>query len=320
MRIVNKLRSTFKQSLFVAGVPLNIILKEKKNYILLYHGVTPVKSNPFNSRHTYIKDFEKQIRYLATHANILSVKDFFNQKFDSSTCNIAITFDDAFYNNMLHAFPVLEKYNVPFTVFSTCLYKEERPIIFADFIQIVSHYTDKPLTVFDDQFLKKNNQYYRTEDNKSMIELLKAEKLNNEYQNEIYRQWEAVFDKHKTETECYWRLMTGQELIQASKNKNLTIGSHTCTHSNMENIPLKVAVNDLITSKKTLEELIQKEVDEFAYPYGLFSDAIVIEAEKIGYKYQLGTENNKIDLYTNHPVIKGRKGIYQCDLWGNQLI
>ena len=64
----------------------------------------------------------------------------------------------------------------------------------------------------------------------------------------------------------------------------------------------------------------QKEVDEFAYPYGLFSDEIVIEAEKLGYKYQLGTENNKIDSYTNHPVIKGRKGIYQCDSWGNQLI
>jgi peptidoglycan/xylan/chitin deacetylase (PgdA/CDA1 family) len=114
--------------------------------------------------------------------------------------------------------------------------------------------------------------------------------------------------------------MTEQQLIQASKTKNLTIGSHTYAHNNMENIPLEDAIHDLRKSKNTLEELIQKEVDEFAYPYGLFSDALVIEAEKLGYKYQLSTENNKIDSYTNHPVIKGRKGIYQCDSWGNQLI
>jgi peptidoglycan/xylan/chitin deacetylase (PgdA/CDA1 family) len=320
MRIVNKLRSTVKQSLFVAGIPLNIILKEQKNYILLYHGVTPDKLNPFNSRHTYIKDFENQIRYLATHANIVSVKDFFNQKFDNSKCNIAITFDDAFHNNLLYAFPILDKYNVPFTLFSTCLYREEKPVIFADFIQIVSHFTDKPLTVSDNQFLKKNNQYYRTKDGVALIDLLKSEKLNVNHIQEIYSQWQPIFDTHKSNTSLYWQLMTKQQLIQASKTKNLTIGSHTCAHNNMENIPLENAIHDLRKSKNTLEELIQKEVDEFAYPYGLFSDEIVIEAEKLGYKYQLGTENNKIDSYTNHPVIKGRKGIYQCDSWGNQLI
>ncbi len=320
MRIVKKMHAIYRQSLFSLGFPLDQILGTRKNFILLYHGVVSQKNNPFNSRHTHIEDFEHQIRYLKRHANIISVKDFFNGRFNPTKCNIAITFDDAFYNNVLHALPILERYEVPVTLFTTCLFNQTNPFIFADFIQVASQFTNDPITICGDRYIKKNHQFYREEDGCSMIELLKQEHFNEASQNEIYNHWQSIFERHKVKTEPYWKIMTSNEIVHASRNNLVTIGSHTCKHNNMEKLPIQSAIEDLKKSKSILENLIQKQVDEFAYPYGLFSEEIVVEAKKIGYHYQLGTEDNKIESYIDHPDIKGRKGVYQCATWGNQLI
>jgi peptidoglycan/xylan/chitin deacetylase (PgdA/CDA1 family) len=62
------------------------------------------------------------------------------------------------------------------------------------------------------------------------------------------------------------------------------IGSHSLTHARLTRLTVRDAREEIITSKKKLEDLFSIPVDHFCYPYGDFSPAtrdLVLEA---GYK------------------------------------
>jgi len=64
-------------------------------------------------------------------------------------------------------------------------------------------------------------------------------------------------------------LMTPQEL-QAWVNGGMEVGSHTCSHANLSQLTLTQVLEDLRQSKWDLEQLLQKPVTQFCYPYGHF--------------------------------------------------
>ena len=168
--------------------------------------------------------------------------------------------------------------------------------------------------------MKKNFQYYRAIDDKSLLSIIKNEKVDYSFKKEIYEKLEDVFEKNKTNHQMLWELMDKENLKAFSKSEFVTIGSHGFFHNNLGKLNINEAVIEVKNSKHTLENIIQKEINEIGYPDGSFNENLIIEAKNIGLLYQLGTENNEIDNYTSHTNIKGRKGIYQCSSWGNQLL
>ena len=319
-RISNKIINLKNQIYFDLGVPFTKINSNCKNLIFMYHGISTNRSNPFNARHTYIKDFENQIKYFKKHFNILTVKDFFDHKIDDSKLNIAITFDDGYLNNLQYALPILEKYQVPVSIYTTCLFEEDNPYIWADFLQIATFYGKDSYEFGGELYYKKGSQYLRFIDHKSLLSIVKNEKPDYEFKKEIYHKLNYVFERFKSIHFSFWKLMDHDDLIEISKSKYVTIGSHGFYHNNLGVLKLENAENEIRSSKKTLENIIQKEIEEIAYPDGSFNEKLINSATSLGLHYQLGTENNEINNFKNHPNIKGRKGIYQCSSWGNQLL
>ncbi|MEW6556089.1 MAG: polysaccharide deacetylase family protein [Elusimicrobiota bacterium] len=83
---------------------------QPKFTILMYHSV-----NPEHPDSILPAEFEKQIQFLTSNYQILSVTDFFN--FQTNGGGIAITFDDGYEDNFYYALPILKKYNCPATFF-----------------------------------------------------------------------------------------------------------------------------------------------------------------------------------------------------------
>lgn len=87
--------------------------------------------------------------------------------------------------------------------------------------------------------------------------------------------------------------VTTAQLIEMSNESICEIGSHSCTHPRFRDLKTNEAVGELHKSKMKIEEIIKKEIHEFAFPFGsqyACSDKHFKEAVKVGYNCVYSTD------------------------------
>jgi peptidoglycan/xylan/chitin deacetylase (PgdA/CDA1 family) len=101
------------------------------------------------------------------------------------------------------------------------------------------------------------------------------------------------------------RLMDAQEL-KAWVDAGMEIGSHTCSHANLNQLTLTEARHELTQSKADLENLLQCPVTQFCYPYGHFSPEHEVLVKHAGYQAATTTYRGRacsIDRMTALPRV-----------------
>lgn len=73
---------------------------------------------------------------------------------------------------------------------------------------------------------------------------------------------------HKPEKEVWINMATKEMLLEMDRSGVIEFGSHTMNHPRLAEISLEDARWEITESKKQLENLFQKEMFAFAYPYG----------------------------------------------------
>lgn len=80
-----------------------------------------------------------------------------------------------------------------------------------------------------------------------------------------------------------------------------TIGCHSATHADFKNLSEEKIKEEIINSKKTLEEKLGFKIEYFAYPKGFFDGKIICAARSAGYKAAFsilaGCINSKSDRW-----------------------
>lgn len=123
------------------------------------------------------------------------------------------------------------------------------------------------------------------------------------------------------------------DLLSKSDIKSLSInheiGAHTINHPHLSQVPINKAKSEIIDSKNYLEEIIQREIQSFCYPYGDYNEEVKTLVKDAGYKlartvhrysfdfgndrfaipttihaYNHYSDINKIFNFSNHSVIK----------------
>ena len=89
-------------------------------------------------------------------------------------------------------------------------------------------------------------------------------------------------------------LLKAQDILSISKD--FEIGGHTITHPHLAEVPILQAEDEIARSKSYLEELLQREVTAFCYPYGNYNDEVKGLVKKHGYRLARTTKRYAFDI------------------------
>jgi peptidoglycan/xylan/chitin deacetylase (PgdA/CDA1 family)/UDP-N-acetylglucosamine:LPS N-acetylglucosamine transferase len=112
----------------------------------------------------------------------------------------------------------------------------------------------------------------------------------------------------KNSNEPKVKLMNKEQVAEMS-DYGIEFGAHAKTHPDLLTLPIEEAVSEITESKKTLENIIGKKVESFAYPYGSLNNDIKNIVKDAGFKYGIATDNDPLALHEDYYQIR-RIGIF----------
>lgn len=262
----------------------------RKVRILLYHRVEYLVDD-YNMQAVTPDNFEKQMRYLHDHYDVLSLDTPIWEWFqDGERDAVIVTFDDGYYDFLYNAVPVLEKYHIPATIFiATGNIGSDNENWTDNILRIIfCNNRQKDFFVFDNEFYrgklptrthKEKYDFYQLV---RKLFLVSSAEERRRYERELL-EW-AGLEKNGRENR---RIMTVEEIKNAAEKQGISIGAHTVTHASLKSLSISEAKFEIAESKRSLEAIIGQEVRLFSYPFGTkdeYSDVTVDIVKDAGFE------------------------------------
>lgn len=250
--------------------------------VFIYHRVADI---PLDTWKLCVKPqlFEKQIRYIKENYFLLRSEEDWNAA-DGKRAAV-ITFDDGYEDIYTNALPILEKHNVPATVFvATCNLDTDEEFWWDELERIVFgskegvsglYFNGEEISL--DTSTDKVDACYRLH---PYFKRMDYSKRNQELKC-LASMLESNLDR------SYCRSMSSNQLLNLSKSPLMTIGGHTVTHSCLANESTDTQDWEITQSKEKIENIIGRRIEVFSYPFGQvgdFSEETIHIAKKCGYK------------------------------------
>lgn len=277
--------------------------------ILAYHRINDAQFDPLGMRVT-IGNFEKQVRFLKKKYNIISLQqalDFLKDGKIIPRNSLVITFDDGYEDNYLYAYPILNKYKIPATIFLTVQAIEQKRMIWLDVILETFKKTARPNV----DLRKFNLKYYELDSHQKKKKAIKdviayAKQLSLESRNNFINEMVLLLNVKEEERDGGYSLLSWEEVICMSKD-GIGFGSHGMTHTILTNLSLEAAEYEIKQSKLVIKERIGIDIDLFAYPNGGrqdFNSDVGILLKKNGYVASCSLLQGMNDRATDHFALR----------------
>ena len=263
MKIKNKIRNIYN---FISSNKNIYFDRRYRISILLYHRISPtIQFDPFNCVVTPQK-FEQDINYLNNNYEIITPQQLLSQlkeNFIPKNNQILITFDDGFFDNYLYAFPILKKYSISavFSVLTNYIGKKYLPWDW----QIINYINKNILSDEIKSYFKlKNNN--KIQNSQKIIFLLKYIDPNKR-DKIILKLFNNILDEKNNE-----EIMLSEENILEMNNNGMVFGSHGMSHTSLKNADKNLFDNEVLESKKKIENILNNKCEFFSFPFGSFDD------------------------------------------------
>lgn len=237
--------------------------------ILYYHRVNDDNDPFFPSMPTRV--FERQIEFLARHYKIVSLAALRQHLANGSPgIVVSITFDDGYRDNYENAFPILQRYGVPATIFlTTGSIDADEPLWFeqmADAFQKTDRHsvdleigsTQRFMLGSTTEKLDAISRVFsflrglpNAERKLRMPEILRPLGIANAAQRSRMLAWDHI------------------RLMQA---RGIDFGGHTVTHPFLSKLTREELFWEISQCKRRIEDELQSTVRHFAYPNGREED------------------------------------------------
>ncbi|MFQ6601631.1 polysaccharide deacetylase family protein [Flavobacterium sp. C3NV] len=280
------------------------ILSGKPVLVVLYHRISNEVRNELKYLTVDLVSFEQQLCYFKKNYQILRLSDDWSAL---KKTGIVITFDDGYADNLLNALPLLEKYQIPATIFVTTLNIDSKKEFWWDRFVFDYMYCE-PFFYLPDTKEKVSKKMHSYADISNFISKLATEKkerwfLEFEKLNKI-----PFFDNE------HFRSLSNEELKYISNHPLIDIGIHTHNHYPFKNLSYQEQKEELRYSIEKLNKLITKPISYLALPHGSYNDQTLKVVEELNCLGMLLANNNysnyrnKLSKKINRILITNIKG------------
>ncbi len=278
----------------------------KKPIVLYYHRV--IESNKLISPHFLNPNiclerslFEKQMEYLNNNCHVLSLDEYVEYVEgvrEIEPNSVLITFDDGYRDNYLHAFPILQKYSMPATIFLTTGFIGTDKLFWWDLLAEIIHSVNglhelweiaenlawpSPFERRDYKNFKSGAKYYE-----ALNDRLKG--MQKKDIEGFMLKLQEMSGKHYLKPE---RIFLAWDEIREMQNNGITFGSHSHSHTNLRILQKAIIMQEVMISKEIIEQNIGQEITAFSYPFGFFNDASKDAVKEAGYRVGFTTKNSR---------------------------
>jgi peptidoglycan/xylan/chitin deacetylase (PgdA/CDA1 family) len=264
--------------------------------ILFYHRVADIASDPFEQA-VSVRNFEEQLQFLHRHAAPCSLTDMieYSRKGRIPARSVAVTVDDGYVDSLYAVKPLLERYNIPATFFvcggligsSMEFWWDElerlllmpgtlqggcpdhlKPFVSADQWEAGRDYT------FEESKLYTNWKFFDQIDptpRHTLLRIIHA-RFRQLHRNEQTGLLHKLRDccRNQLPVRSSYIPLKEQELVHLAKGKSVEIGGHTLFHASLSSLTSVEQQNEILEGNRRLEQIINREVRLFSYPFGDF--------------------------------------------------
>lgn len=286
--------------------------RRQRPVILMYHRVASVRHDPWELA-VDPERFEEQIAYIKQHRTPISVEELV-ERLQSKTLPanaVAVTFDDGYRDNLVNAKPVLDRHDVPATLFlATGFTNQNAPFWWDELATMVLASTQ---AVHDLQVLPGDTvtldwgqaQYsdtageWRASDApqtaRQSAYLAIWRRLQRTTSEERDLTMNTLRHRLGTTEDSLGRPMNSAELSALLRGGLINLGAHTVTH------PLLTTL-DRLESRREIDESVQQcralastRIKGFAYPYGAMNLEVRNDVATQGLSWACSTERDYVD-------------------------
>jgi peptidoglycan/xylan/chitin deacetylase (PgdA/CDA1 family) len=221
--------------------------------------------------------FAEQMRYVRRHFRVLSMKQMADElsALRPKGQAVVVTFDDGYAGTFTEAFPVLQAYQIPATVYLTAGAIEEGEISWYDriFLGMARANPNLELTLDRPRTFLLHSQAARIEAATEVVMYLRS------IADDERRGWCDKFAEQLPlqASEVRGSMMSWNQ-VRAMKQNGISFGAHTMTHPVTSRLTPDAAADEISTSKRLIEQRLGSEVDEFAFPFGKARDCGAVSA------------------------------------------
>lgn len=297
------------------------LIRGRRALVLLYHRVADEASDPFGLCVTP-SHFEEHLQAIRRLGTPMALGEVVAAARTGSVPDnaICLTFDDGYLDNYTAAGPLLEKYDIPATIFfTTGPAGRDREYWWDELERVFLQPGERP----DRLELEARGAVHSWE--------LGPDRTYTAAQQEAHRGWHVndtstPTGRHRAFREVYhlvqplgqaerarvmgellrWagvrpdqvreerRAMAATQARELVNRGLVSAGAHTITHAALPSQPGDVKRFEIGQSKRMLEEWLDLEVGGFAYPYGLYDDDTVAAVRAAGFDFACSGDHGKV--------------------------
>lgn len=245
----------------------------KQITVLNYHRIIDSARDDFSTFKPNVSasphGFNRQMEYVKKFYEVITLDDlllWLQEKKSLPSNSLLITFDDGYYDNLEHAYPILNSAGFSAVIFLATNYIGSNSPFFWDFASYCAYHTKKDRMRFPyGEYHSWENDATRDKVVAKWVQFVKYFQPD-EKQKAIDH---LVKDLEVTVSlDAFAGLHLNWDQVRKLCDLGIEFGAHTASHPILTKVPLSQVEDELVSSKNRVQEEIKKEVFSFAYPNG----------------------------------------------------